>query len=496
MKKYICFILMIILCCSLTACTDSYVAEDNGETKFYELYIEIQSEKNLIFSKYDLSVYVDNEYQISVKHGKTDFFEMDLEEGEHEIKIEKKNDDSVMGTVTLDVTENAEYYYRVKCKKDEILIDQVEDSLIDDEKRIRKKSDDSVTDDKKTAHTYSIDYKNAELLEMALHNGEEVNGKIVQFEVAEYDPMSVLGINCHAGENLNFISEDELNVNSGDIIIGKIIEEASKIDETSWNIPFKMIEITEDDIIEYKADEELSESIDITDDVSDMNDMSDMNTTTDAIDTTDNADEQEKILTENQTMIPASESSLKLDNVNDVVELFNEAGFTNVQLQAIYDLDCTSFWSKLSLEEVEDVYVNESSDFEQGDIVEKDVPVSITYHLFEKDNPDIKYNKYTVAELFKHLDDNPMKAEEDHKNEYAEITGTISGISKHGEYILLYTSKEAWMEWDTIYCETITKEQEEYLLNLSKGQKITLRGKIKSVDIIYPYTMDIYEFCQ
>ena len=92
---------------------------------------------------------------------------------------------------------------------------------------------------------YVIDFEDAASFESALNDGEKVNGKIVQFDVVEYKPDSALGINCWSGEHLNFISETELDVQKGDIIIAFITKEPSKT-LGSWKIPYEVVEINPD----------------------------------------------------------------------------------------------------------------------------------------------------------------------------------------------------------------------------------------------------------
>lgn len=107
--------------------------------------------------------------------------------------------------------------------------------------------DDSTTDaDDNNQETidYTLDYADAASFEKALNDGKKVNGKIVQFEVIEYKPDSILGVNCWAGEHLNFISEDKLDVESGNIIVGKITKEPSKTLTGSWKIYYDVLSIT------------------------------------------------------------------------------------------------------------------------------------------------------------------------------------------------------------------------------------------------------------
>ena len=89
---------------------------------------------------------------------------------------------------------------------------------------------------------YSLDYSDAASFETALNEGEKVKGSIVRFEVNDYKPNSILGINCWAGEHLNFISEEELDVGKGNIIVAQITAEPTKT-LGSWVIFYDVLSI-------------------------------------------------------------------------------------------------------------------------------------------------------------------------------------------------------------------------------------------------------------
>ena len=90
--------------------------------------------------------------------------------------------------------------------------------------------------------SYSLDYSDAESFESALNKGEKVRGNIVQFVVKKYVPDAKVGINCQAGEHLNFISDSGLDVSSGNIVVGQITEEPSTL-LGSWIIPYNVLTI-------------------------------------------------------------------------------------------------------------------------------------------------------------------------------------------------------------------------------------------------------------
>ncbi len=83
------------------------------------------------------------------------------------------------------------------------------------------------------------DYNNAEEFEAALNNGEDMTGKIVTFTVSDLKPNSAFGYNMIAGEHLNFCSDKNPNVKSGDTITVKITEVSSMLG--SWIIRYDMV---------------------------------------------------------------------------------------------------------------------------------------------------------------------------------------------------------------------------------------------------------------
>lgn len=94
---------------------------------------------------------------------------------------------------------------------------------------------------------YSINYNDAKSFENALNKGEKVKDKVVKFEVLAYKPNSLLGINCHAGEHLNFISENELDVKKGDAVIGRITKEPTEF-LGSWEVPYEVLKIEKKEV--------------------------------------------------------------------------------------------------------------------------------------------------------------------------------------------------------------------------------------------------------
>ncbi len=214
---------------------------------------------------------------------------------------------------------------------------------------------------------------------------------------------------------------------------------------------------------------------------------------------TNDSDNKESQTEENQIQSEDMDGKIKIadayyvyesDNYNDVVNKLKEAGFENVTAQANYSLG-TGFWDSLKHEEVESVSIAGKSDFEKGEIFDKTAEVVVVFYAFEKDNPNIVYTQYTAGQLYQDLEDNPIRAEETHQKEFVELTGKISAI---GEKYILIHDVVGWPTLETIFCDMTTDELENHLVELTTGDEVTIRGKIKTVDVMYPYTIDVYSF--
>lgn len=86
----------------------------------------------------------------------------------------------------------------------------------------------------------TIDYGDAESFEAALNNGEDLTGKIVQFEALELHPQSVYGYNIWAGEHLNFVSSTNPDVSAGDTVVVKATTIESSMG--SWFIYYDKVD--------------------------------------------------------------------------------------------------------------------------------------------------------------------------------------------------------------------------------------------------------------
>ena len=105
---------------------------------------------------------------------------------------------------------------------------------------------------------------------------------------------------------------------------------------------------------------------------------------------------------------------------------------------------------------------------------------------------EVIYEKVTAKELIDALQDNALNAKEKYKDKYVEITGKLNVIDASGKYItvnpigddFVLTGVQAYIKTD---------EQKQVVSGLSKGDKITVKGKVKDVGEVLGYSVDIDE---
>ena len=81
----------------------------------YQVTIEVECIGNLIFSKYDVDVYMEDSFEDTLPHGTTDTYSFSLPKGTYTVKFVNSEDDDVTGTVKIDVTKDADFKFKLYC---------------------------------------------------------------------------------------------------------------------------------------------------------------------------------------------------------------------------------------------------------------------------------------------------------------------------------------------------------------------------------------------
>lgn len=109
----------------------------------------------------------------------------------------------------------------------------------------------------------------------------------------------------------------------------------------------------------------------------------------------------------------------------------------------------------------------------------------------EKEQKEIEYISVTATELSDALSNNAMKAQNDYKDKYLEITGKLGNIDSDGKYIGIDSDKDFDLTY--IQCYIKSDEQKEAIINMSKGDSITVKGYCKDIGEVLGYQIDIDE---
>lgn len=92
------------------------------EESIYEVQLKINFIKNWIFSKYDVELYVDDNYESKLSHGENGKFSLKLYKGKHKIKFVNSEDSDVKGYIDLEINKNQDVELEINCYSSEISV--------------------------------------------------------------------------------------------------------------------------------------------------------------------------------------------------------------------------------------------------------------------------------------------------------------------------------------------------------------------------------------
>lgn len=106
--------------------------------------------------------------------------------------------------------------------------------------------------------------------------------------------------------------------------------------------------------------------------------------------------------------------------------------------------------------------------------------------------PQVEYTTCTVDEMMGALKSNAMNASTTYKDQYVEITGTLSVIDASGKYISLVPSNDEYAILG-VQCYMQDDAQKSKVAEMSIGDSVTLKGKVTDVGEVLGYGLDIDE---
>lgn len=110
----------------------------------------------------------------------------------------------------------------------------------------------------------------------------------------------------------------------------------------------------------------------------------------------------------------------------------------------------------------------------------------------ESETPEITYTAYAVSELMDDLNSNALKAADKYKDQYVELTGRLNVIDSSGKYISIVSTEDEFAILG-VQCYIKSEEQKSAVMDMSIGDTVVVKGKIKDVGEVMGYSLDIDE---
>lgn len=124
-KKVFTYIMLVILILTFSACSSETETEKEkkltSETETnYNGKIDFVFNENLMFSKYDVDVFIDGISVDNIDHGSNKTLNIKLPKGKHEIKFEKEDENTVDETLEFEVVGDFYLKYEINSKSNKI----------------------------------------------------------------------------------------------------------------------------------------------------------------------------------------------------------------------------------------------------------------------------------------------------------------------------------------------------------------------------------------
>ena len=103
----------------------------------------------------------------------------------------------------------------------------------------------------------------------------------------------------------------------------------------------------------------------------------------------------------------------------------------------------------------------------------------------------VSYTSVSVNDMMSALNDNPLGASKQYKDQYLEITGKLGNIDASGDHIDLMADGD--FEIIGVQCYIKNDEQESKVTSMKMGDMVTLKGKCTDVGEVLGYSFDIEE---
>lgn len=192
------------------------------EEPIYDVQLKIDFIENWIFSKYDVGLYVDDNYESELSHGEDGEFTLKLNKGKHRIKFVNSEDDNVKGYIDLEIEKNQTIELKINCYSSDI---SIQNNSKSSETPTEEKKDDNVvkeetpkeetpTEEKKETTSYSTnDRETAKKGNTGVYSYKKSNKEYDIYIIVDFDENYVYYYTEGNGEE----TCDKVKITSGDL---------------------------------------------------------------------------------------------------------------------------------------------------------------------------------------------------------------------------------------------------------------------------------------
>lgn len=120
-----------------------------------------------------------------------------------------------------------------------------------------------------------------------------------------------------------------------------------------------------------------------------------------------------------------------------------------------------------------------SDDSDSSNVVSEEVPTSM--------------ESVTAEQMLSDLEQNPMRAQKLYSDKWFEIVGTLGNMDSEGKYFSLEGPDFSLI---SVQCQIPRDKKEEFtnkLINMSKGTRISVKGKVTDMGEVMGYKVAIVE---
>lgn len=202
----------------------------------YDISLELSRVENLLFSTYDVNVYIDDLLEDTISNGETETYELELNKGEHIIKFENAEDYNVVKEFKINVSKNDKLQYEIHCSKLNIDVKSPASELDNQNQDISTNSSASI--EETNALFYSTnDYETAKNGNIGVFSYKNKSGSYDVYWIIDFDDGYVYWFTDGNGEN----NCDKVKIVSGSLNDKIEITWHDSGEEWSWYLHFKYV---------------------------------------------------------------------------------------------------------------------------------------------------------------------------------------------------------------------------------------------------------------